>query len=126
MSMYRRAKINDSVKEELCLAIRNVKDPRVAGAFISITAAEVTADLKEAKIFFSVLGSDPKEAKAGLESAAGYLRRELAHNLNLRITPALSFEEDKSIANGARISKLIDEAMAEIVDVPEAGDDGNV
>lgn len=119
MSSYRRARINDAVKEELSLALREVKDPRV-GAMVSITAAEVAPDLREARIFYSVFGADKKETAAGLASASGYLRRELARRLNLRITPTLTFVEDDSMEHGARISRLI----AENAPGPEEGQDG--
>ena len=113
MSSYRRARINDAVKEELSLALRDVKDPRVSDVMISITAAEVAPDLREAKVYYSVFGGEKKEAAAGLASAAGYLRREVARRLNLRITPTLSFVEDDSMEHGARISRLIAENTPE-------------
>ena len=92
--------------------LRSVKDPRVSEAFISVTGAEVTPDLKYAKIFYSALGmktaEDKKEIAKGLKSSAGFIRRELAQRLNLRMTPELNFYEDHSIAHGAHISKLLE------------------
>jgi len=111
MASYRRARINDAVKEELSLALREVKDPRVNEVMISITAAEVSPDLREAKVFFSVFGGDKGDAAKGLASASGYLRRVLAQKLNLRITPTLTFVEDLSMENGARISRLLAENL---------------
>lgn len=113
MAKYRRGRINDEMCKELASAIRLVKDPRVADAFVSITGAEVTPDLKYAKIFFSVLNGDPKEIAKGLRSSAGFLRREIAQRMNLRITPELSFVYDESITYGAHISKLLSQAMPE-------------
>ncbi len=111
MAKYRRGRINDEVCKEMASAIRLVKDPRVSDAFVSITGAEVTPDLKYAKIFFSTLRGDPKEVAKGLKSSAGFLRREIAQRLNLRITPELSFHYDQSITYGAHISKLLSDAM---------------
>lgn len=113
MAKYRRGRINDEMCKELASAVRLVKDPRVADAFVSITGAEVTPDLKYAKIFFSVLNGDPKEIAKGLKSSAGFLRREIAQRMNLRITPELSFVYDESITYGAHISKLLNQAMPE-------------
>ncbi len=111
MAKYRRGRINDEMCKELASAVRLVKDPRVADAFVSITGAEVTPDLKYAKIFFSVLNGDPKEIAKGLRSSAGFLRREIAQRMNLRITPELTFVYDESITYGAHISKLLNQAM---------------
>ncbi|MBQ4298643.1 MAG: 30S ribosome-binding factor RbfA [Clostridia bacterium] len=113
MSSYRRARINDAVREELSLALQNSKDPRLSGSMVSILSADVSPDLKTAKIRYSVYGGDTEEAVAGIESAAGYFRRELARRLNLRITPELTFLRDDSIAHGARIAQLLREVLPE-------------
>ena len=109
MANYRRGRINDEVQKELAMILREIKDPRVSDAFISITAAEVTPDLKFAKIYYSAMRGDKKEVAKGLKSSAGYIRRQLAQRLNLRMTPELTFCEDHSIAHGAHISKLLNE-----------------
>ncbi len=113
MASYRRARINDETVKALSEIVREVKDPRVSGAFITVTAADVTPDLKFAKIYFSVIG-DSKEAKRGLESAVGFIRRRLAETLNLRITPEIKFYEDTSMEYGANISKLLHEIEPEL------------
>ena len=110
MAKYRRGRINDEMCKELANAVRLVKDPRVSEAFVSITGAEVTPDLKYAKIFYSALRGDPKETAKGLKSCAGFLRREIAQRMNLRITPELTFCYDESITYGAHISKLLGQA----------------
>ena len=110
MAKYRRGRINDEMCKELAQAIRLVKDPRVSDAFVSITGAEVSPDLKYAKIFYSALRGDPKETAKGLKSSAGFLRREIAQRMNLRITPELTFCYDESITYGAHISKLLNQA----------------
>ena len=107
MANYRRGRINDEVQKELAMILREVKDPRVSDAFISVTAVEVTPDLKFAKVYYSAMQGDKKEVAKGLKSSAGYIRRQLAQRLNLRMTPELTFCEDHSIAHGAHISKLL-------------------
>ena len=107
MANYRRGRINDEMQKELAMVLREVKDPRVSDAFLSITAVDVTADLKYAKVYYSAMTGDKKEIAKGLKSSAGYIRRQLAQRLNLRMTPELTFYEDHSIAHGAHISKLL-------------------
>ena len=108
MANYRRGRINDEMQKELAMVLREVKDPRVSNAFISITAVDVTPDLKYAKIYYSAMNGDKMEVAKGLKSSAGYIRRQIAQRLNLRMTPELSFYEDHSIAHGAHISKLLE------------------
>ena len=108
MAKYRTQRINDEMQKELAVILREVKDPRISSAFISITAVETTPDLKFAKVFYSALNGDKKEIAKGLRSSAGYIRRQLAQNMNLRMTPELSFYEDHSIEHGAHISKLLE------------------
>ena len=108
MAKYRRGRINDEVQKEVAMILREVKDPRVSGAFVSVTAAEVTPDLKYAKIYYSALMGDKKEVKRGLISSAGFIRGQLSKRMNLRITPELTFVEDGSIEYGAKISKILE------------------
>ena len=107
MANYRRGRINDEVQRELASILRDVKDPRVSGAFVSVTAVDVTPDLKYAKIYYSALMGDKKEVAKGLKAATGYIRSQIAQRLNLRITPELTFILDDSVAHGAHISKLL-------------------
>ena len=107
MAKYRRGRINEEMQKELTQILRRVKDPRVSEAFVSITAADCTPDLKYAKIYYSVMGGDSKEVGRGLKAAAGFIRRELAASLNLRMTPELTFYPDTSIAYGAHISSIL-------------------
>ena len=110
MGKYRRGRINDAVAEELAIALREVREPKVIDNFVSITRAEVAPDLKYATVYFSCIG-DSAEAAEGLKKCTGMLRHHLAVTLNLRITPELHFVKDGSIEHGARISKLLDEVM---------------
>lgn len=112
MAKYRKGRINDAVGQELAVALRELRDPRLIDNFVSITRAEVAADLKVARVYFSVMG-DGKAAKKALEGAVGKLRHHLAVTLNLRITPELLFYEDGSIEHGARIAELLSEIKKE-------------
>ena len=107
MAKYRRGRINEEMYKETAQILRTVKDPRVSDAFVSVTAVDVTPDLKYAKVYYSAMMGDKKQVQKGLEAAAGYIRTQLAKNLNLRVTPELSFCEDTSIAYGAKIEKII-------------------
>ena len=107
MAKYRQGRINDEMQKELAEILREVKDPRVSGAFISVTGVDATPDLKYAKVYYSVLTGDKKEIAKGLKSSAGFIRGQLARRMNLRMTPELTFCEDTSIAYGAHISKIL-------------------
>ncbi len=107
MASNRMGRINEEVQRELAALIPNVKDPRVSG-MISVTAVDVTPDLKFAKVYISVLDQeDNGQVLKGLKSAAGYLRRELGRSLNLRHTPELTFFRDDSMAKGAHILEML-------------------
>ena len=108
MANYRRGRINDAVAEELAVALREVREPKVINNFISITRADVAPDLKFATVYFSCIG-DSKEAAEGLKKCTGMLRHHLAATLNLRITPELRFIKDGSIEHGAKIAKALEE-----------------
>ena len=107
MAQYRRGRINDEMQKTLAEILREVKDPRVSNAFISVTGVDVTPDLKYAKVFYSAMQGDKKEVYLGLKSSAGFIRRQVAQRMNLRATPEFSFVEDQSIAYGARISTIL-------------------
>lgn len=102
-------RINEEIKHEISAVIREgLKDPRI-DTLISIVLVDTTADLKQCKIFFSTLGDEAKhqETLEGLKNSAGFIRRELAHRLNLRNTPELKFIVDHSIEYGVKMGKLI-------------------
>ena len=107
MPSYRKGRINEAIAHELCVALREARDPVIAEAFVSVTRAEAAPDLKIAKIYFSHLAGEEKEVKKALMRAAGMRRRHLAMTLNLRSTPELIFAPDKSGEHGARISALL-------------------
>jgi ribosome-binding factor A len=95
------------VKEEMAQILRDVKDPRIAEALVSITAADVSADLKFAKIFYSVYGGDQTEVAKALKNASGFFRSELAKRINLRITPQVTLAYGSSAEYGSNISKIL-------------------
>ena len=109
----KNTRINGEVQKELSTIIRNeIKDPRIH-PMTSVMAVEVAPDLKTCRAYISVLGE--KEAKEatikGLNSAEGYIRRQLARNLNLRNTPEIRFILDQSIEYGVTMTKLIDDVL---------------
>ena len=118
MAKYRRGRINDAVAQELAIALREVREPKVADNFISITRAEVAPDLRVATIYFSCIGDD-REALMGLKKVTGMLRHHLAVSLNLRITPDLLFKKDGSIEHGAHIARLLEEVRGTTPDENE-------
>ena len=112
----KNTRINAEVQKELSNIIRGeIKDPRIH-PMTSVMAVEVAPDLKTCKAFISVLGS--KEAKdatiQGLNKAEGYIRRQLAHNLNMRNTPEITFVLDQSIEYGVTMSKKIDDVTKDL------------
>ena len=110
----KNTRINGEVQRELANIIRGViKDPRIS-PLTSVVAVEVAPDLKTCKAYISVLGDSEaqKATLAGLKSAEGYIRRELAHTVNLRNTPEIRFILDQSIEYGVHMSKIIDEVTA--------------
>ena len=110
MAKDRINKINEEVKRELSGIIRELKDSRIP-MMTSVVAVRVTNDLSYAKVYVSVMGDEEvqKKALAGLKSAAGFVRREIGHRLQLRHTPEMVFELDHSIEQGAHINKIIHE-----------------
>lgn len=126
MAKYRQSRLNDSVAQEVSLILRDVKDPRVSGGMLTVTGAEVTADLKYAKIFYSLFGEDDlKEVERGLRSASGFVRSQLARRLNMRITPELTFVFDRSVRHGAHIAEVLNHLdISEDTGTEDAHDDG--
>ena len=105
------------------MILRDVKDPRVSDAMITITGADVTPDLKYAKIYFSLFSGEVKETLQGLRSAAGFIRGQLARRLNLRVTPELTFAHDTSVSHGAHIAEILSQLDIPQDDPDEAEED---
>ena len=111
INSIKNTRINTEVQKELSNILRSgIKDPRIA-PWTSVVAVEVAPDLKTCKAYISVLGDKKaqEDTVAGLKSAEGYIRRELAHSLNMRNTPEIRFILDQSIEYGVNMSKKIDD-----------------
>jgi ribosome-binding factor A len=109
----KNTRINGEVQRVLAEVIRGeIKDPRIS-PLTSVVAVEVAPDLKTCKVWVSVYGDEKAQADtlAGLQSAEGYIKNQLAKQINLRNTPELRFIVDESIAYGVRMSKLIDDVV---------------
>lgn len=105
----RMRRVNESVRRVLSEALPELKDPRIG--FVTVTGVETSADLRHARVFVSVLGSERKRVRtlAGLTAAHGVLQARLSRELRLKRTPQLTFEYDPSVERGVRMTKLIDE-----------------
>ncbi|MBE3587097.1 MAG: 30S ribosome-binding factor RbfA [Thermoanaerobacteraceae bacterium] len=105
---HRPERLGEIIKEEVSQMLRDeLKDPRIG--FVTITGVEVSTDLRHARIFVSVYGSD-EEQKASMEAlnrAQGYVRSELGRRIRLRHTPEITFKLDKSIIRGVRVMELL-------------------
>jgi ribosome-binding factor A len=118
----RRDRISEQIRRELAELIRTeLKDPRVG--MISITGVEVSADYAHAKVFFSSMSGREHldSVLAGLQKAAGFLRRELGRRITIHNTPQLHFVFDESLERGADLSKLIEQAVS-ISKTPDSPD----
>jgi ribosome-binding factor A len=97
------------------LLLRGIKDSRVKSGMVSVTDVEVSGDLRHARIFVSIYGSDEDQgqAMAGLQSASGYIRSEIGKRVNLRFAPEVTIHQDKSLERGAEMLALIDRIARE-------------
>jgi ribosome-binding factor A len=102
-------RVNAAVREVLAEGVGELRDPRIG--FVTVTDVETSADLRQARVFVSVLGSERtrEQTMAGLEAAHGVLQARIAQELRLKRTPQLAFEYDPSVERGVRMSHLIDE-----------------
>lgn len=109
MASHKISRTTEDIKRELTAILRDVKDPRVNGAFVSIIRVEVTNDLSYCTVYISALeGMDKaKEAVKGLKSASGFIRRELGLRLSIRHVPTLIFKATDSIEYSANISRIL-------------------
>ena len=112
----KNTRVNGEVQRELSNIIRGgIKDPRVA-PMTSVVAVEVAPDLKTCKAYVSVFGDEKaqEDTLKGLQSAEGFIRRELARKMNMRNTPQITFVMDQSIAYGVAMSKKIDDVTKDL------------
>jgi len=107
----RMRRVNESVRAVVAEAIVELKDPRVG--IVTVTGVEVSPDLREGRVFVSVLGNARKRQAtlAGLQSAHGFLQSRIARELDLKRTPQLTFEYDPTVERGVRMTQLIDELV---------------
>lgn len=112
MAGYRTDRLSEDFKRELSLIIRELKDPRIA-PLTSVLRAEVSKDLSSARIHITCLeGIDKaKESVKGLESASGYIKKELSARLKMRKMPELKFVPDDSIAHSSKINRIMNEIL---------------
>ena len=110
MADARRAdRVAEAIRAEISTFLsQGAKDPRLVG-LVTVTAVDVTRDLRQARTFISILGSDSERAATldALESMKGHLRSRLAKSLRLRVAPEISFKLDESVARAARIESLL-------------------
>ena len=108
-------RVAEAIREEVATFLaEGVKDPRVVG-LVTVTGVDVTRDLRHAKIFVSILGSEAERAATldGLESVATHLRSRVGRALRLRVAPDIAFKLDQSVAHAARIETLLAQIQQE-------------
>ncbi len=123
----RQLKVASQIQRTVAMVLlRDVADPRVDG-LVSVTRVEVTPDLREAKVFLSVLGGSrtPTTVLEGIESAGRHIQSEVAEQLALRFAPRLSYHLDESLKKQAEILRKIDEVAAEDAANKRSGKEGN-
>jgi len=112
---FKRAdRVGDAIRREISeMLIRGIKDPRVAS--VTITRVHISDDLRAARVYFSVMGSetDRRESLEGLNSAKGYIKREMGRRIHLRYVPDLVFEYDPSVEYADHINRLIQDLQHE-------------
>jgi len=122
----RSERVAERIREEVATFLaEDVKDPRIVG-LVTVTGVDVTRDLRHAKVFVSVMGSeeDRRATLAGLESAASHLRSRVGRALRLRVAPEITFKYDDSVARAARIEALLAEVRPPSQGDRPAGDEG--
>jgi ribosome-binding factor A len=103
--------VNESVRQVLSETLPELKDPRIG--FVTVTGVETSTDLRHARVFVSVFGSERKQQATieGLTAAHGVLQARIGRELRMKRTPQLTFEYDRTVEEGVRMSKLIDELV---------------
>ena len=104
----RQDKVAESIRQEVSMIVHDlIKDPRVG--FVTIASVEVSPDLRLARIFFSVLGSDAdrKKTQEALDSARGYIRKKVTERINLKFSPELIFKQDHSSEYSVRVEEVL-------------------
>lgn len=109
MPNFKNSRMSEDVKRELCVMLRELKDPRVSSGMLTIVRTELSGDMSHCKVFVSSFDGleKAKEACKGLEHASGLLRREIANRLHMRKCPELKFIPDNSIEHSAEITRML-------------------
>ncbi|MBQ6131502.1 MAG: 30S ribosome-binding factor RbfA [Selenomonadaceae bacterium] len=118
-------KLQELIKQEMSkMLLKELKDPRIG--FVTVTDVEITGDLREAKIYVSVMGGaeQVKSSLEGLNSALGFIRREIGQRIRLRFTPEISFALDTSLDYGEHIQKLLLQVEGDTKNVDNADGSG--
>ncbi len=104
----RTDRVSEEFREVLAEEIQRLKDPRVG--FVTVTGVTVSPDLRKARVFYTVFGDDKarRATAAALRSARSHLRAVLGHQVRLKFTPELDFEEDQAIQRGTRVGEIIE------------------
>jgi len=108
MSQLRVEKLQELIKQEISkMLLTDLKDPRIG--FVTVTHVTVTGDLRDAKVYVSIMGDDEKVKNSweGLQSSLGFIRREIGHRIRLRFTPTIEFALDTSLDYSEHIQKLL-------------------
>ena len=114
MTKHRSGRINEEMRKELSNIIRTtIKDPRLS-AMVSVTQVEATKDLRYAKVYVSIFGSEEEKNStlAALKNSAVFMRKEIGHSMNLRYTPELIIEIDNSIEHGMHMEAIFKSIQA--------------
>ena len=118
-------KLQELIKQEMSkMLLKELKDPRIG--FVTVTDVEMTGDLREAKIYVSIMGGaeQVKSSLEGLQSALVFIRREIGHRIRLRFTPEISFALDTSLDYGDHIQKLLLQVEGDTKNVDNAQGSG--
>jgi ribosome-binding factor A len=121
----RSDRIGEAIREEVATFLaEGVKDPRVQG-LVTVTGVDVTRDLRQARVFVSIMGTEEQKATTmeGLASLAGHLRGRIGRSMKLRAAPQIEFQVDASIARAARIESLLSELKTRATTEPDGGGD---
>lgn len=112
MANYKTNRMAEDIKREITAVLRELKDPRI-DKMLTVVRADLSGDMSTCKVYVSSLGGieRTKESVQGLKSAAGFIRRELFHRLQMRKSPELTFIADNSIERGAEISKKLNDIL---------------
>jgi ribosome-binding factor A len=112
MPADRMRRVNEALREVLSARITaGLKDPRIG--FVTVTAVDTSPDLRHARVYVSVLGTEEERADTleGLESSRGFLQADIARQLRMKRTPTLTFAHDEALERGMRISQLLDDEV---------------